>query len=132
MIRKILLLILLLNVVNCSKKEISNEKLVKLSEGKVFKINFEPRKTETGENGLLVVYRSAEKRILKEKEIESDVLKIWQAVEPDAEKLEAIEGLVRYAYPVGETKDTKETVFEEKLFSAEKIENGTWKIRKVN
>ncbi len=128
---KIILLAISIFIIACSKQTFNNEKNVKLADGKTIKVLMEIKEPEEDKKGLLVEYRNDEK-IIKEKTLEDEVLEIWKAVEEDADKLEITEGVVKYSYLVGKTKDTNEPVYEQKLFSAEKIENGTWKIRKVN
>lgn len=128
---KIILLTISILIFGCSNQTFNNEKNVKLADGKTIKVLMEIKEPEEDKKGLLVEYRNDEK-IIKEKTLEDEVLEIWKAVEEDADKLEITEGVVKYSYLVGKTKDTNEPVYEQKLFSAEKIENGTWKIRKVN
>lgn len=134
--RKIVLLAISILIIGCSNQtfnngEFNNEKVIKLSSGKTINVKLEIKEIEDGEKGLLVEYKNDEK-IVKVKTLENEVLEIWKAVEPEANKLEVEEGVIKYSYLIGKTKDTNEPVYEEKLFSAEKIENGTWKIRKVN
>lgn len=129
--RKILLLTITIFIFGCFKEKPTNEKTVKLRNGKTIKINLEIKENEANEKVLFAEYKNLEK-IIKEKTIEDEVLEIWKAVEQEADKLEIREGVIKYTYLVGKTKNTNEAVFVEKLFSAEKIENGTWKIRKVN
>ncbi len=129
--RKIVLLVISIFIFGCSKQNLNNEKVIKLSDGKNIKINLEIKEIEDGQKGLLVEYKNEEK-VIKENTLEDEVLEIWKAVESEAEKLEVEEGVIKYSYRIGNKKDTNEPVYEIKLFSAEKIENGTWKIRKVN
>ena len=116
---------------SCSNQNSFNEKVVKLNTGQTIKIDLQIKENELGEKVLLAEYKNSEK-IIKEKKIEDDVLEIWKNVERKADDLELNEGIIKYSYLIGKTKDTKEPVYDIKLFSAEKIENGTWKIRKVN
>lgn len=118
-------------IFGCSNSISDNEKIVKFSDGKSVKINYEIRDIEDNEKVLVVEYKNEEK-VTKEKTVENQVLEIWKAVENEANKLEIEEGIIKYEYFAGENKKTKEAVFKPILFSAEKIENGTWKIRKVN
>ncbi|MGI8670233.1 MAG: hypothetical protein ACR2J3_10375 [Aridibacter sp.] len=134
--RKIFLLAISILILGCSNQninngKINNKKIVKLSSGKTIKVKLEIKEIEDGAKGLLIEYKNDEK-IVKVKTLENEILEIWKVVEEDANKLELKEGVIKYSYLIGKTKDTNEPVYEEKLFSAEKIENGTWKIRKVN
>lgn len=129
--RKIVLLVISIFIFGCSEQNLNNEKFIKLSNGKSIKINLEIKEIEDQQKGLLIEYKNEEK-VIKEQTLENEVSEIWKAVKRDVEKLEVEEGVIKYSYPVGKTKETKETVYDIKLFSVEKIENGTWKIRKVN
>lgn len=129
--RKFILLVISIFIIGCSKQNLNDQKVIKLSNGKTIRVKLEIVNIEDEKKGLLVEYKNEEK-IIKEKTLESEVSEIWKTVEDDADKLEVEEGVVKYSYPVGKKKDANEIVYEIKLFSAEKIENGTWKIRKVN
>ena len=129
--RKIVLLVISIFIFGCSKQNLNTEKVIKLSDGKNIKVNLEIKEIEDGQKGLLIEYKN-EQKVIKEKTLEDEVLEIWKAVESEAEKSEVEEGVIKYSYRIGKKKDTNEPVYDIKLFSAEKIENGTWKIRKVN
>ncbi len=131
--RKIFLLAISISILifGCSNQTFNKEKTIKLSSGKTIKVKLEIKDIEDGRKGLLIEYKNDEK-VIKAKTLEDEVLEIWKAVEEDADKLEISEGVIKYSYLIGKTKDTNEMVYEEKLYSTEKIENGTWKIRKVN
>lgn len=133
--RKIVLLAISILLFSCSNQnfnnDFNNEKIIKLSSGKTIKVKLDIKDIEDDKKGLLIEYKNDEK-IIKVKTLENEVLEIWKAVEEDVNKLDLKEGVIKYSYLIGKTKDTDEPVYEDKLFSAEKIENGTWKIRKVN
>jgi hypothetical protein len=129
--RIILLLIISISTFGCSEDPGENEKLVKFSNEKTVRINFQIKPLDDRENILVVEYRNREK-VIREETVENEVLKIWQAVEGTADEFEIEEGIIKYEYLAGIGKKTKKEVYKTLLFTSEKIENGTWKIRKVN
>ena len=76
--------------------------------------------------------RQVNERILKEEKVEEQVLEIWKKLETTANMRELDEALIATKYFIGKDEKTGKDNFQHFLFEAEKIENETWKIRKVN
>jgi hypothetical protein len=129
--RKIILLIICIFISGCLKTDSEKEKLVKFSNGKRATVNYEFKDVPDEKSILIVEYRNNE-NIIKEKTVEDEVLEIWKAMEEEADKSETEEGIIKYVYLAGKSEKTKKDVFRTLLFTTEKIENGTWKIQKVN
>ena len=94
------------------------------------KLILEEKEINKGEKIFVVEYKNNEKHI-KEIIVEKEVQEIWEKVKKQSEKLNLDEAVIKYEYLIGKNKQG-EPVYEGILFNAEKIENGTWKITKVN
>lgn len=127
----IVLLLLSIISVSCGKNVSPGETEIKLSDGSLIKVNLEEKETSAGEKVLIAEYRR-DKRILKEETLEKEVLEVWAKLETKANETGADEGIIRAAYFIGPDEKTGESVYEDFLFATEKIENGTWQIKKVN
>lgn len=124
-------LILFIFLVSCEKNNFGNEKEIKLSSGKTLKVLIEKKETSNNEKVFVVEYQNDE-RVLKEENVEKEVLEIWKKVENEANQTDSTEGIIKASYFIGKDKETNESQYEIFLFNAEKIENGTWQIEKVN
>lgn len=100
---------------------------VKLDDGTPATVFLETEFVE-GQTILVVDYLSGTPA-LREDEVEKTVKAIWTSVEPEAEKQGLSEALIKYRYPDPEGDGNE---FLGLLFEAEKMENGTWKLRRVN
>jgi hypothetical protein len=129
--RKILLLILSVILFSCVENDSPDKKEIKLSDGKIITVNIEEKEVSKTEKILLANFQIDE-RILKEETVEKHILEIWNILEKDADRRNLMEGIIQAKYFVGNEEDSDKKVYEEFLFETEKIENGTWKIRKVN
>lgn len=126
-----MLLILSFLFLSCSPNLAVNEKEIELSEGRTVRVSFEEKQTSAGEKVLVADYRNDE-RVIREATVDEQVVRVWSGLEEEAGRRGIREGVIRAAYLVGEDERTGEPVYEEFLFSSEKIENGTWQIKKVN
>lgn len=118
---------LALLAVSCSYIGDSREFRVNLDDGTPVTVFLEKENIEG--QSLLVVDFLRETAAVREEEVERDVKAIWRSVEPEAEKQGFSEALIKYRFPDPEGSGNE---FRGLLFEAEKIENGTWKLRKVN
>lgn len=132
MLRIILLIILSAFLINCATEKInSNQKSIKVSSGKKVEVLFEKYTSpETGT--IFLVECSTVEKIVKEETVEKDILEIWAEVEKIADEKELSEAIIKYKFSV-ETVNEKgepEQISTLALFTAEKLENGKWKIDK--
>lgn len=65
-------------------------------------------------------------------DIDDEAEQIWQAVKPEAEKRGLSNALLKLRVPVPEKAEDGAKKYEGLLYEAEKIENGSWKLKKVN
>ncbi|MEZ5426753.1 MAG: hypothetical protein R2747_10835 [Pyrinomonadaceae bacterium] len=82
---------------------------------------------------VLVVDYKTDEKVVTEKNVETEVSEIWDAVKDEAEKLDIDQGIIRYKYFSEEKIEDGKPVklYAGLIFTAEKIENGTWKIDKI-
>ena len=82
---------------------------------------------------ILVLDHLSQKKATSEKIVEREVSEIWESARREAEKREFAEALIKYRYPQSEeNEDNAGGNYRGLLFEAEKLENGTWKLSKVN
>lgn len=130
--RKICLLVLSIFIFSCVGNEFPmQEKSLELSNGKNTSIFIQTKDISENEKILVIEYQ-VDEEVIKEETIENDVLKIWKQVETIANEIEIDEAIIKSKYFIGIGEKTKKKIYKDFLFEAEKIENGTWKIRKVN
>lgn len=126
-----LLLIILIISINCVGNNSEFEKQIELSDGKKVSVNLEEKEIEEGEK-ILVVKFQIEERILRHETVDKQVFEIWENLEKLADGKDLRDGIISAKYFVGKAEKNGEPIYEDFLFEAEKIENGTWKIIKVN
>ncbi len=116
----------------CYSKIDNQPKEVLLKSGKKVEISVE-RKLLPDQPKTLIVEISTDQKLVKETELEQDVLEIWSEIENRADDEEIEEAIMKYRYLVEDLneKGELEKVFVISIFSAEKIENGKWKIDKI-
>ncbi len=129
--RIILLLTLSIVLISCSKKVSDNKKEITFSNGQKVEVNFEQKEAGKDLKVFVVEYQN-ESRVLKEETVEKQVLEIWKNLESEADKTDLDEAVIKTKYFIGRDEKSGEPIYEDFLFTGEKIENGTWKIRKVN
>ena len=129
--RKFVLLAISILLVACWKNESPKINEIKLSDGSLIQTDFEIEETSAGEKVFIVEYRR-DKKVLKEKTLEKEVLEVWSKLEAKANESGATEGIIKTRYFIGKDEQTGESVYEDFLYATEKIENGTWQIKKVN
>ena len=116
---------------SCSSKEAGGSFSVKLSSGET--VSYFIDVEEIGGQKILVVDHLSIKTALSESRVEQEVHEIWKSASAEADKKSIDEALIKYRYPVSaESSDQDEKNYRGLLFEAEKLENGTWKLRKVN
>lgn len=106
------------------------QKSIDLGDGRIAEVFFETDKTASGEEILLVEYTNAG-FVRKEAQVESDVLKIWEAVQREAEKRNIEEAVIKYRYQTGEVNGEGKKIYEGLLFTADQTETRKWSVRKV-
>ena len=131
--RKIRLLIVLFLMTGCAGNnlEINSPEYISLENGKKIEVKISERETQENTKTLLVEYRTDKKNV-SERKLEKEISEIWSKVKSKAEEKEIEEGVIKFEFPAEPDGHDHEQIYEIKLFSAEKIENGTWKIKKVN
>lgn len=132
MVKIILLITLSVFFINCAAEKNSNQKTINVSSGKTIEILFETHTSPENGTVFLVECATAEK-IVKEETIENDILEIWSQVEKIADNQELNEAFIKYKFEVESfnEKGEPEQISTLALFTAEKMENGKWKIDKI-
>lgn len=132
MLRIILLITLSVFLINCAAEKINNnQKSIKVSSGKTVEVLFEKHTSpETGT--VFLIECSTVEKIVKEETVERDILEIWSEIEKFANETELDEAFIKYEFPVESIneKGESENISTLALFTAEKLENGKWKIDK--
>ena len=133
MSKKIIILLLSILTLNCALENSQNKKIVNFSSGKTGEVFFEKQTSPENEPILIVDYRTDE-QIIREETVETEVLEIWKEVRDEADKLELNEAVIRYKFFGEEKIENGRSVklYTGLLFTAEKRENGSWKIDKLN
>lgn len=129
--RIILLLTLSIFLISCAEKVSDNKKEITFSDGQKVEVNFEEKEVAKDLKVFVIEYQN-DNRVLKEETVEKQVLEIWKNLEAEADKTNSEEAVIKAKYFVGNNGKNGEPEYEDFLFNGEKIENGTWKIRKVN
>ena len=129
--RKIIALTVSLILISCGVNGSQNVKKIKLAGGDNLDITLEVETTSAAEKVLIAEFRR-DKKILKVETVDNEIQEIWKQVEAEADKKEITEGIIRAGYLIGTDEETNEPVYETLLYTTEKIENGTWQIKKVN
>lgn len=123
----ILLSVALFAMIGCGTDS-ANQVRVSLTDGTTGTIYLEEESVDGG-NILVVDYKSDRAR-RRESEVQDDIERIWESVRPKAEERGFEEALIKYRLPDPDSKERG--AYTGLLFEAERIENGTWKLRKVN
>lgn len=133
MLRIYLLIIISVFIISCAANKNENQKFIKLSSGKTVETFFEKHTSPETET-VFLVESSTDEKILKEETIEKDILEIWSEVEKIADEKELNEAIIKYRFVIEDLdeKGEPEKHYIVKIFTAEKIENGKWKIDKIN
>ena len=127
--RRITIALTVLLAVSCESAE-QNQKTITLKSGKAVEVFFKIDEAAESEPILAVDCKTNEV-IVAEKDVEYDVLEIWEAVGSEADKIGLTEGIIRYRFFSGEKSDDGIPIYTGLLFTAEKTENGRWKIDKI-
>lgn len=131
MLRIIILIMLSVFLINCAAEKNTNQKSIKVSSGKTVEVLFEKHTSpETGT--VFLVECSTDKKIVKEETVEKDILEIWSEIEKFANETELSEAFIKYEFVVETVNEKGESEKNSTLalFTAEKLENGKWKIDK--
>lgn len=105
-----------------------SEVTAKLGDGTEAIVYLEEESVDGGK--LLIVDYKRDKARRKEADVDNDVERIWESVRPEAEKRGFAEALIKYRQPNPDSEDSG--TYTGLLFEAERIENGTWKLKRVN
>jgi hypothetical protein len=128
--RKAVLSMLLFLMAACSQQDTANEKNVTLSSGEKGTVFLEEQ-TIDDERVLVIDYRSDNKPS-RESEIDQMAEDIWSGVKGEADARGLQNALIKIRVPMPSTGDGSARQYNGLLFEAEKIENGAWKLKKVN
>lgn len=123
-------LMMLLTISSCSLIADENRKTVNFSSGESAEVFIE-EDTAGGERVMIVDYRN-DSKVREEDEVEKQVGEIWKAVASEAEKRGFTNVIIKYRFPSDRIHNADENLYSGLLFEAEQIENGTWKLRRVN
>lgn len=124
----VFLLLITIAITGCKTLSLEDKVSVEMADGRTATVYLEEDKT--GDQRILIVdYRSDTAR-RKESEVEDDVQRIWQSVRPVADERGFGEALIKYRQPDPDRDQPGDYLG--LLFEAEKIENGSWKLKKVN
>jgi len=127
--RNFLVIICCLFLLNCVAE--NKPKEITLSNGSRIRIHFEKIEDKEREPIFSLDCR-AEDIKLREDTVEKEVLEIWGLVKKEAEKLELKEAVIQYNFTAGEKNEDNKLIYHRLLYDASQIENGDWKIKKVN
>lgn len=128
--KKSLLTILLLFTATCSVADNTNRKTVNFSTGSSGEVYIE-EETAGVERVMVVDYRN-DSPVRKEDVIEKQVAEIWKAVTGEADRRGFATVIIKYRFPAENADPADSDEYTGLLFEAERIENGTWKLRRVN
>ncbi len=133
MLRIILLITISIFIVSCVANKNDNPKFIKLSSGKTVETFFE-KHTSPETDTIFLVESSTDEKIIKEVTIEKDILEIWSELENIANEKELNEAIIKYRFVIEDLdgEGELEKHYTVKIFTAEKKENGKWKIDKIN
>ena len=128
-LRKLLISALLATVfAGCELTGDGNEINVRLEDGRSVTVYLEEETFQ--EQKILVVDYRSDTVVRRENDVEREVNRIWETVRSAADERGYAEALIKYRQPDPDADGSGE--YAGLLFEAEKIENGSWKLRKVN
>jgi len=128
--RTFLIFVLALAAVGCSFSSDPNEREITLDGDRTVSVFIEEENVDEGK--LMVVDYLSETEAIREDKVEEEIRMIWKGVQAEADTRGITEALIKYRYPDPESAAEEPKEYRGLLFEAEKIENGTWKLRKVN
>ncbi|MEZ5345658.1 MAG: hypothetical protein R2681_08905 [Pyrinomonadaceae bacterium] len=73
-----------------------------------------------------------DERVIKLADADKEVQEIWSQVENEAEERDIREGLIKYVYAADFDEAANKPLYRILFFEAQKIENGSWVIERVN
>jgi hypothetical protein len=129
--RIILLLIVSIFLIGCSERETFKEKEIQLADGKIINVEVSENEIEKDIRVLSVIYQVDEK-VEKEETVEKEVLEVWSKLEKEINRTELDEAVIKPRYFIGNDEKSNKPIYLDFIYNAEKTENGTWKITKVN
>jgi hypothetical protein len=107
------------------------QKTIQFKDGHTASVSYEIQTTDAKEKILFVEFRN-ERPVRKESVVEAEVLEIWSEVRSEAEKQNIEEGLIKYWFLTGNTDEKSKRVYQGLLFTADRRENGSWSIKRVD
>jgi len=128
--RKAILSVLLVFMAACSQQDNANKRSISLTSGEKGTAFLEEQ-TIDDERVLVIDFRS-DKKPNRESEIDQMAQEIWAGVKGEADARGIDNALIKIRVPLPESGNDSAKQYNGLLFEAEKIENGTWKLRKVN
>lgn len=133
MSRILLFVVILISLIACDAKMEKDPSNILLETGKTVEVSLE-RQNTTDRPKTFIADILSDQKIVNEKDLETDVFDIWANLEMIANQEEFEEAIIKYRYPVDDQNEKGEIqqIFVVSVFSAEKKENGEWKIDKIN
>jgi hypothetical protein len=128
--KKAIALALFLIVAACGLQTGSAEKNISFSSGSLGKVFLEEQNID-GERVLVIDFKS-DKVPASGSEVDKMAEEIWSGVKPDADRRGFENALMKIRTPARDSVEGNANQYNGLLFEAEKIENGTWKLKKVN
>ena len=122
-------------LIGCTARESSTEMSIDLGAGRTALVYLDEEFAD-GERVLVIDYKS--ENTVDEDTADKVAKAIWTAAEPEADSRGFANALIKFRFPKGEMSAKGGEVYQGGevyrglLFEAEKIENGTWKLKKVN
>lgn len=116
---------------NCSEVNSEAKREIKFADGKNGEVSIEFVK-ESEKKEILQVTYTKDQQVLTIAEADKEVQEIWSQVKSEAEKKDINEALIKYVFIAEFEEATKKPIYQILLFDAERIENGSWTIERVN
>lgn len=127
--RPIATFLVTLAFIGCAARETSTEMSVDLGAGKTAVVYLD-EEMAGGERVLVIDYKS--ENPVDENTADAVAGAIWTSAEPEVDSRGFEDALIKLRFPSGERSEEGGQVYRGLLFAAEKVENGTWKLKKVN
>ncbi len=116
---------------NCSELNSGSKHEIKFADGRKAEVTLDFVK-ESKEKEILHVTFTKDEQVIKIADADQEVNEIWPQVQSEAEKKEINEALIKYVFIAEFEEASRKPVYQILLYDAERIENGSWKIVRVN
>ncbi|MCB1025193.1 MAG: hypothetical protein KDB79_12430 [Acidobacteria bacterium] len=116
---------------NCSRSNLGIKREIKFADGRKGEVTVE-FKRDSAKKEIIDLTITKDEQVIKIAEVEKEVQQIWSQIKDEAENKDIAEGLIKYVYIADIDEKTKKPIYHILFFEAERIENGTWEITRVN